>query len=185
MQNFPTYGISSVPSSIIPKVMLLIEHTMSPRQIIQINTEMGMHGIILTRQQVLRVCFLSTYLWGGEGEVKDSETYITGKISSGLTRGAIETALTSGCIAFPAEPAAFSFLDFLTEALCLLPSVDFFWCQDRYKIHYHFKILQTIRQYARKLKTTKMLHVKRPPENSHLTIVHICLFDLSICSLLF
>lgn len=52
--------------------------------------------------------------------------YITGKVSSGFTRGAMDTALASGRAVFPAAPTTLSFFNFFIEEPCFPPSADLF-----------------------------------------------------------
>jgi hypothetical protein len=56
----------------------------------------------------------------------DSRKYITGKGSSGLTRGVADTVLASGRAILVVALAALSFFDFLIEAPCFPPSIDLF-----------------------------------------------------------
>lgn len=60
----------------------------------------------------------------GEGK------YITGRGSSGFTRGAMDTMLVSERTFFPVTPTSLSFFSFLIEAPCLPPSVDLFWSKN-------------------------------------------------------
>lgn len=79
------------------------------------------------------------FIWGVGGDIetlssttkmrereRDSRKYITGKVSSGFTRGAIGIELASGRAVFPAILTALSFFNFLIEAPCFPPSTDLF-----------------------------------------------------------
>lgn len=59
-------------------------------------------------------------------EDMESREYITGKGSSGLTRGAEGMVLASGFALFPVALPPLSFFTFLTEAPCFPPSMDLF-----------------------------------------------------------
>lgn len=64
-------------------------------------------------------------------EERDPRNYITGKVSSALTLGAVATGVASGRTFLPVAPAALSFFNFLIEEPCLAPSIDFFWTKNR------------------------------------------------------